>query len=100
MLIQLAFISLSIVVGCILGLIYGLLFLNQKKRALFDTDKSTNFFSFWLHQLLYASLRIGGMTLIILYLLPLPKIHFIMVMISFLIIFWIVITQHKDNCHV
>lgn len=99
MLIQLASFGLSLIIGCVFGFSYGLLFLYQKKRALsFDSSNACSLF-FWSHHIIFTALRMAGITLALCYLLPLPKIHFILVMISFMLIFWVVITQDKDFSH-
>ena len=98
MLIQLASYAGSIIVGCCIGLLYGLLFMHQKKGALFHADQQSGIQS-WINQILLTVTRFIAIAFIIWYLLPLPKIHFILVMMSFLVLFWVVVTQYKRYPH-
>ena len=98
MLTQLASLAGSIIVGCCIGYLYGLLFMNQKKGALFYADQQNGIQS-WVNQLFLTVSRFVIIAIIIWYLLPLPKIHFILVMMGFLICFWRVVTQYKGYPH-
>jgi cell division protein FtsW (lipid II flippase) len=88
----------SIIVGGCIGYLYGLLFIYQKKGALFNDSQHHNVQSL-ISQIFLTVMRIASIALIIWYLLPLPKIDFILVMLSFFILFWIVITQYKGIPH-
>ena len=85
----------SIIVGCCIGYLYGLLFIYQKKGALFCAGQ--NSVSALINQIVLTMVRISIIAAIIWYLLPLPKIHFILVMMNFFIFFWIVVTQYKGG---
>ena len=98
MLTQLSSYAGSIIVGCCIGFLYGLLFMRQKKGALFGADQQTGLQS-WSNQILLTVLRFVVIAVIIWYLLPLPKIHFILVMLSFLVLFWVVVIQYKGYPH-
>ena len=82
MLIQLASYAGSIIVGCCIGFLYGLLFMYQKKGALFNAHQQTSVQS-WINHIVLTVVRFAIIAIIIWYLLPLPKIHFILVMMSF-----------------
>ena len=98
MITQLASYAGSIIVGCCIGFLYGLLFMHQKKGALFYADQQNSMQS-WINQFFLTVSRFIIIAIIIWYLLPLPKIHFILVMISFLVLFWVVVTQYKGYPH-
>lgn len=93
MLTQLASYAGSIIVGCCIGYLYGLLFIYQKKGALYRTGQNSVQSS--INQIVLTIIRFSIIAAIIWYLLPLPKIHFILVMMNFFIFFWIVVTQYK-----
>lgn len=84
----------SMIVGCCIGCLYGLLFIYQKKGALFRTRQPNNIQSL-IKQIFLTVIRISIIAIIVWYLLPLPKIHFILVMTNFFILFWIVVNQYK-----
>jgi ABC-type transport system involved in Fe-S cluster assembly fused permease/ATPase subunit len=81
------------IVGCCIGYLYGLLFIYQKKGALSRTGQNSIQSS--ISQIMLTVIRFSCIAAIIWYLLPLPKIHFILVMMNFFIFFWIVVTQYK-----
>ena len=94
MLTQLTSYILAISVGSCAGFFYGLLFMYQKKGALFNT-KRQNTVQHLLNQIFVTSIRFGLIALSVWYLLPWPKIHFILIMISFFVLYWIVVIQYK-----
>lgn len=98
MLTQLASYVGSIIIGCCIGFLYGLLFMYQKKGALFFANRSSNIQS-WANQISLTVFRFIIIAIILHYLLPLPKIHFILVMMSFLLLFWVVVIQYKGYPH-
>jgi len=97
MLTQLASLLISILVGCCIGYLYGLLFVYQKKGAflnhqLYGIQSSVK-------QIFLTVIRISMIAIIIWYLLLLPKIDFILVIVSFFLFFWIVVMQYKGALH-
>ncbi|HML19184.1 MAG TPA: hypothetical protein PKD74_01245 [Candidatus Dependentiae bacterium] len=82
----------SVLLGCCFGLLYGLLFIHQKKGALFNGQNS---WQYWPNQIVSTFVRYAGIAFIVWYLLPLSKIHFILVMLNFFVFFWVVIIQYK-----
>ena len=98
MLTQLASYAGSIIIGCGIGYLYGLLFMYQKKGALFNAGQQ-NSIPPLINQIFLTVIRFAIIAIIIWYLLPLPKIHFILVMTSFFILFWFVVTQYKGTPH-
>jgi ABC-type transport system involved in Fe-S cluster assembly fused permease/ATPase subunit len=97
MLTQLTSYAGSIVVGCCIGYLYGLLFVYQKKGAL--SRIGHNSIQLLISQIIVTVIRFSIIAAIIWYLLPLPQIHFILVMMNFFIFFWIVVTQYKGDTH-
>ena len=95
---QLASLLISTFVGCCIGYLYGLLFIYQKKGALFNT-KQQDGGNPLLRQILLTVTRFSVIAFIIWYLLLLPKIHFILMMMSFFTLFWIVIIRYKGPTH-
>lgn len=86
-------------IGSIAGSIYGLLFLAEKQGALFrilpadEIDQKRRLPIGMVPHLLWTLLRLLLLALILLYLLPLGTIPFILVMISFLLFFWLIVTR-------
>jgi hypothetical protein len=93
MLIQLISYIRPILFGCCIGLVYGLLFIYQK--GAFFSNRTSNAMQLWAHQLFSTMARFIGVAFLVWYLLPLPKIHLILVMMSFLIFFWVIVSQYK-----
>lgn len=92
---QLAFLVLISFAGCCMGMLYGLLFVHQKKGALFN-ESNTESFTYSLSQLGMTIARFLGFTLIMWYLLLLPKIQIILFMTTFLGVFWAIVI-HKGR---
>ena len=78
----------SLLLGVAAGLIYGLIFLQSKKFNIKTPEKKTNF-------ILLFGLRITGVILFFLFLLPLENINHILVLISMLITFWVVVLKKE-----
>lgn len=93
---QLALSALVSIAGCFTGMLYGLLFVHQKKGALFNRPLANSFTYYALH-LGMTFARLLGITLIIWYLLLLSKIQIILFMITFLVIFWTVVIHKGKN---
>jgi hypothetical protein len=95
---QVAWYLVYVSIGSIAGMIYGLLFLTEKQGALFrvlppdEPDKKRRFPVGMVPHFLWTVLRLLILALLLLYLLPLGTIPFILVMISFLLFFWLIIT--------
>ena len=68
---------IPVIVGLISGLFYGLFFILQRRRA-----------GSFLFSSLLATLRIGILVIIWLYLLPLKPFTLILVVVSFSVTFW------------
>ncbi len=86
-------------IGSIAGSIYGLLFVAEKRGALFrilpsdEIEKKRRLPIGMVPHFLWTLLRLLILVILLLYLLPLGTIPFILVMISFLLFFWFVITR-------
>ena len=84
-------------VGCLIGVLYGLLFVHQKKEALLNKPMAGSAL-FYISQLCMTVTRLLGLTLIIWYLLLLGKIQIILFMTTFLVTFWVVVI-HRGKSH-
>jgi len=86
-------------IGSVAGSIYGLLFIAEKQGALFrilpsdEMEKKRRLPIGLVPHFLWTLLRLILLALLLLYLLPLGTIPFILVMISFLLFFWFIITR-------
>lgn len=90
----------SIVSGFIIGMIYGLFFLFQRRRVLFsvDTDVQRSLYII-LKVGLYACVRLVFLALFLAYLLRYAKINGISFIISFFCAFWLTIINMKALLH-
>lgn len=83
----------SILTGSLIGLIYGLFFWHEKRRALSITEynekKLRNFF------ILKFSLRLLFIIIFFLFLLLLKTFNPILVLISMLVTFWLVLLKKE-----
>lgn len=76
---------ISIFIGLILGIFYGLSFLQQRKEALsFFNNSNSNFIRFSI----FLTLRLLILALIFYYLLILVNVNLIIILVSFIISFW------------
>jgi len=85
-------IALSIITGISVGTLYGLLFVIMRTRAFpsgSTSKKNVIFYS------ALSSVRLIIFAIIFFYLLRLPSINFIIVLPSFLVMFWIIILKQR-----
>ena len=88
-------------IGIILGILYGLSFLFQKKRGSLFSRSSPPYslMSIIAHALFFFVIRIGFLALVLYYLLRWPSINFILVVLGFLGAFWVIIIKSKASFH-
>ena len=83
---------LSAITGVSMGIIYGLLFVFSRTKALStntSTKKSVIFYA------MFSAVRLIILAITFFYLLRLPSINFIIVLPSFLVMFWIIILTKR-----
>jgi len=80
----------SIITGLTIGLLYGLFFVFSRRRVFVSGDYSTRGFIF---SSLSSCLRLVVLAAIFFYLLRLNSINFIILLQSFLIMFWFVVLK-------
>ena len=92
---------LSFVIGLLLGFMYGLSFVVQKRKALplFLKKFKLNHpdLSVFIKSISFFLIRISFLGIILYYLLPIKWINFILVALGFLIAFWAVILKTKAS---
>jgi hypothetical protein len=84
-------VATSILLGSLIGLIYGLFFLTEKRRAFFTSTHPSILASSKIKRILFACARIFLFASILVYVLRSLQIQFILVLIFFFITFWLVI---------
>lgn len=87
-------ISISIIGGCILGYIYGLFFLHQRKRV-FLLPSDTPLYKHYIVTLISTLGRVGILIFLWYHILLSPTINFILLLSSFLGAFWVTILMRK-----
>ncbi len=85
----------TIIIGLLAGYIYGLFFVQTQKRAFSSLSNSR--YSTLLYSCRILAARIVLISLGCFYILRLPKIHFILLLISFVITFWIAILLKRPT---
>lgn len=88
---------LSILIGTLIGFIYGLSFLGQRKKALSHYSKLESIDISKIHAKIFllSILRIVCLLFFIFYLLRLKSTNLIIVLIFFLLAFWLVILKDE-----
>ena len=86
-------IILSVAVGALSGLLYGLSFLNSRKKAFLIYQTSVN--KFHLNSTLISAIRILGLGALFYYTLKFKHINFLIVVLTFLISFWLTILKKE-----
>ena len=84
--------ALSIITGSLIGIAYGLFFVISRRRALSSSGTTKKNVAFYA---ILSSLRLIILAIIFFYLLRLPSINFIIVLPSFLVMFWIIILTQR-----
>lgn len=85
--------TVSLLLGCLTGLLYGLSFLSQGKKALSSLLRSVK--SAYAQLLFLTLSRILAFGASLYFLLLMGTIHFILFLVSFLATFWIIILKQK-----
>lgn len=80
--------------GCILGFIYGLFFLHQRRRV-FSLPSDTPAYKQYIVTLVAAVGRLGILVFLWYHILLSPTINFILLLSSFLGAFWVVLLKQK-----
>jgi hypothetical protein len=86
-------IALSLIIGCSIGLVYGLSFALQQRRVFLDHTTSPK--SSILIALFLLSFRLIFFALTLLYILHLPSINLILILMSFIVTVWYCITHKR-----
>mgnify|MGYP003985325293 CR=1 FL=1 len=87
----------SFFAGIFLGLLYGLSFVVQKKRALLFFKKNISNRAVFIKSFGFFALRIILLALILYYLLLSAWINFIMLALGFMVSFWTIILIKKAS---
>ncbi len=89
---------LAVLCGCGAGYLYGLALIVQRQKVVIGarTQSTTKF---WSRYLGMSIIRMGAVTTMVCYLLPLPRINLILVMGSFLVFFWIAVIRGGGCAH-
>lgn len=92
--------SFSVIAGFIVGIVYGLLFLLQRRGAFSLVNlKSSNRVRIMLASVLFAGIRMAFLMLFLAYLLRYHKINGIPFIMSFFCAFWLVIINARVLHH-
>ncbi|HSC24741.1 MAG TPA: hypothetical protein VLB80_00790 [Candidatus Babeliales bacterium] len=85
---------ISIILGLIIGTVYGLFFVAQQRRALSLGHVSLLYYLF--SSLLFSCIRCIIFAFCIIYVLRSSSIDLILVLISFSLAFWYIIRKYKS----
>ncbi len=93
-------VSLSLLVGAAMGLIYGWYFIIQQERLLMIRTYNSASATKTLTLITCASIaRITMLALLWLYILRTTSINFILALISFMLLFWLTVFKKKGRSH-
>jgi hypothetical protein len=84
---------ISIALGSLIGILYGLSFVNQQKRAL--SIKHTTFTRHLISAIVLSSARCTIFALCIVYILHSPSINPILILLSFALTLWYIVRNKK-----
>ncbi len=82
----------SLIIGCLIGMVYGLSFLAMKARPLYQ---GTSKLSMW-QVTIPSVVRIALFAYILFYILHILFLDSILVLVPFLLTFWLTVLTHKN----
>lgn len=88
----------TVSIGIAAGAIYGYIFGYSQKTSIATTfNRRNNMYTVWLNVVCTTIMRGVFCYACVFYLLPLPKIHLILLLIVFIVAFWMTILSSKMN---
>ena len=82
---------ISLIIGCLIGIVYGLSFLVMKARPLYQGTSQ----SMW-QATIPSMVRIALFAFILFYILHIPFLDSILVLVPFLLTFWLTVLTSKN----
>jgi len=88
----------TVSIGIVTGTIYGYIFGYSQRTSIATTfSHRNNIYAIWLNVVCTTIMRCVFCFAYVFYLLPLPKIHFILLLIVFIVAFWTTILSLRMN---